>query len=59
MIASEKAKIKRKYDSLFKSLYLAMMDIIAKRKGKPREWSKTMEQFFIYIEDRISTKDLY
>lgn len=44
-------------DSLFKSLYLAMMDITAKWKGKPREWSKIMEQLFIYFEDRISTAD--
>lgn len=45
-------------DSLFKSLYLAMMDITAKWKGKPREWPKIMEQLFIYFEDRISTADL-
>ncbi len=45
-------------DSLFKSLYLAMIDITEKWKGKPREWSKIMEQLFIYFEDRISTADL-
>lgn len=44
-------------DSLFKSLYLAMMDITAKWKGKPREWPKIMEQLFIYFENRISTAD--
>lgn len=46
-------------DSLFKSLYLAMMDITAKWKGHPREWTRIMEQLFIYFEDRISVADIY
>ncbi len=46
-------------DSLFKSLYLAMIDITSKWKGRPREWTKIMEQLFIYFEDRVSAEDLY
>lgn len=45
-------------DALFKSLYLAMIDITAKWKGKPREWSRILEQLFIYFDDRLSPEDL-
>lgn len=46
-------------DALFKSLYLAMMDSTSKWIGSPRDWSKIMDQLFIYFEDRISIEDLY
>ena len=46
-------------DSLFKSLYLAMIDITNKWVGSPRDWPRIMEQLFIYFEDRISQEDLY
>lgn len=45
-------------DALFKSLYLAMIDITVKWKGKPREWSRILEQLFIYFDDRLSPEDL-
>ena len=46
-------------DSLFKSLYLAMIDITNKWVGTPRDWPRIMEQLFIYFKDRISQEDLY
>ena len=46
-------------DSLFKMLYLAMTDITAKwQGGRPREWSRILEQLIIYFEDRISLADI-
>ena len=45
-------------DSLFKMLYLAMTDITAKWKGRPREWTRILEQLFIYFEGRISLSDV-
>lgn len=46
-------------DSLFKSLYLAMMDITSKWQGRNRDWLKIMEQLFIYFEGRVSPEDVY
>ena len=45
-------------DSLFKSLYLAMMDITKKWTGKSWDWGQTLDQLCIYFEDRISPSDL-
>lgn len=45
-------------DSLFKMLYLAMVDITKKWEGRPWNWGQTLEQFFIYFDGRISTQDL-
>lgn len=45
-------------DSLFKSLYLAMIDITKKWTGKSWEWGQTLNQLCIYFEDRISPSDL-
>lgn len=45
-------------DSLFKMLYLAMTDITKKWNGRPREWSKILDQLLIYFEDRISLIDI-
>ena len=45
-------------DSLFKSLYLAMIDITKKWTGKSWEWGQTLDQLCIYFEDRISPSDL-
>ena len=45
-------------DSLFKSLYLAMMDITKKWTGKSWDWGQTLDQLCIYFEDRISPYDL-
>jgi putative transposase len=45
-------------DSLFKMLYLAMNDITAKWKGRPREWARILEQLIIYFDDRISLLDV-
>lgn len=46
-------------DALFKMLYLAMGDITAKwHGGKPREWSRILEQLLIYFEGRISLADI-
>lgn len=46
-------------DSLFKSLYLAMIDITNKWSGVPREWPRIMEHLFIYFADRVSREGLY
>lgn len=46
-------------DALFKMLYLAMIDITEKWKGKPWDWGKILEQLIIYFEDRITPEDLY
>lgn len=45
-------------DALFKMLYLAMMDITQKWNGRPREWSRILEQLLIYFEGRISLTDV-
>lgn len=45
-------------DSLFKILYLAMMDITKKWKGRPRGWGQILSQLMIYFGDRISDEDL-
>lgn len=41
-------------DSLFKMLYLAMMDITKKWKGRRREWGEIHSQLEIFFADRIS-----
>jgi transposase-like protein len=45
-------------DALFKMLYLAMNDITAKWVGRPRDWTKILEQLMIYFEGRISLSDI-
>ena len=44
-------------DSLFKMLYLAMMDITKKWEGRPWNWGQILEQLYIYFEGRINTAD--
>ena len=46
-------------DSLFKSLYLAMMDATKKWTGRNRDWGLILDQLCIYFEGRISLEDLY
>lgn len=45
-------------DALFKSLYLAMMDITKKWTGASWNWGQTLDQLCIYFGDRISPADL-
>ncbi len=45
-------------DSLFKSLYLAMIDITKKWTGKSWDWGQTLDQLCIYFGDRIRPEDL-
>ncbi|QAT43638.1 IS256 family transposase [Aminipila luticellarii] len=45
-------------DSLFKMLYLAMNDITAKWVGRPRDWTRILEQLIIYFDGRISLSDV-
>lgn len=45
-------------DALFKMLYLAMQDITAKWKGRPRDWTRILEQLLIYFDGRISLSDI-
>ena len=45
-------------DALFKSIYLAMIDITKKWTGAPRNWRKTLNQLCIYFRDRITPADL-
>ncbi len=40
-------------DSLFKMLYLAMMDITRKWIGRRQNWSMIHAQLAIYFEDRM------
>ena len=40
-------------DSLFKMLYLAMMDITKKRTGRRQDWSMIYAQLVIFFGDRI------
>jgi transposase-like protein len=44
-------------DSLFKMLYLAMVDITRKWSGRPRDWARILEQLLIYFDGRISLLD--
>jgi len=45
-------------DSLFKMLYLAMNDITAKWVGRPRDWTRILEQLIIYFDGRILLSDV-
>lgn len=45
-------------DSLFKSLYLAMIDITQKWTRKPYNWRQIFEQLCIYFEGRVTLNDL-
>lgn len=45
-------------DALFKSIYLAMIDITKKWTGAPWNWGQTLNQLCIYFEDRITPADL-
>ena len=45
-------------DALFKSLYLAMIDITKKWTGASWNWGQTLDQLCIYFGDRISPADL-
>ena len=45
-------------DALFKSIYLAMIDITKKWTGTPWNWGQTLNQLCIYFGDRISPADL-
>lgn len=45
-------------DALFKSIYLAMMDITKKWTGSGWNWGQTLDQFMIYFGDRITQDDL-
>ena len=45
-------------DSLFKILYLAMMDITEKWTGVGWNWGQTLDQLCIYFGDRISPADI-
>ena len=40
-------------DSLFKMLYLAMMDITKKWTGRRQDWSKIYAQLTIFFSDRM------
>ena len=40
-------------DSLFKMLYLAMMDITKKWTGRRQDWSRIHAQLAVYFADRI------
>lgn len=41
-------------ESLFKMLYLAMMDITQKWTGRRQDWSMIHAQLAVYFEDRMS-----
>lgn len=45
-------------DALFKSIYLAMVDITQKWTGTTGNWGQTLDQLMIYFGDRISISDL-
>lgn len=45
-------------DALFKSIYLAMVDITKKWTGTAWNWGQTLDQLVIYFGDRISPEDL-
>ena len=40
-------------DSLFKMLYLAMMDITKKWTGRRQDWSRIHAQLTVYFDDRM------
>ena len=40
-------------DSLFKMLYLAMMDITKKWAGRRQDWSMILAQLSVYFADRM------
>ena len=46
-------------DALFKSIYLAMVDITKKWTGSSWNWGQTLDQLMIYFGDRLSPEDLY
>lgn len=46
-------------DALFKSIYLAMVDITKKWTGTTWNWGQTLDQLMIYFGDRINPSDLY
>ena len=45
-------------DALFKSLYLAMIDMTKKWTGKAAAWGQTLDQLSIYFGERIKPEDL-
>lgn len=45
-------------DALLKMLYLAMMDITKKWKGRRRDWGIIHSQLLIYFEDRLDGLDI-
>ena len=45
-------------DALFKSIYLAMIDITQKWTGTTWNWGQTLDQLCIYFGDRIRPEDL-
>jgi transposase-like protein len=45
-------------DALFKSIYLAMVDITKKWTGATWNWGQTLDQLMIYFGERISLSDL-
>lgn len=45
-------------DALFKSIYLAMVDITQKWTGSNIHWSKILEQHMIYFEGIITWNDV-
>lgn len=45
-------------DSLFKMIYLAMIDATKKWTGKSWDWGQTLDQLCIYFGDRISPEDI-
>ena len=45
-------------DALFKSIYLAMVDITKKWTGTSWNWGQTLDQLMIYFGDRLSPADL-
>lgn len=45
-------------DALFKSIYLAMIDITKKWSGTAWNWGQTLDQLMIYFGDRISPEDI-
>lgn len=45
-------------DALFKMLYLAMNDITEKWIGRPRDWTRILEQLIICFDGRISLLDI-
>lgn len=46
-------------DALFKSIYLAMIDISKKWTGTTWNWEHPLDQLMIYFGDCIDSSDLY